>query len=283
MGLDDRLADAKERRAADLPVVQHLHQVFDPGGAQKIAQLAEQIFLEHFLHQAAHEHGSTLDGFEKHVAVEAVADHNVHRAQRYIPGFHIADKVDKPLFPRVFQQRIGFLLQGGALAVLGADVQKTDFGILDAQLLLRVDRADQTELQQEFRRTLGIRTAVHDHGLSPCLVGHGGTHGRTADSLDPLDQQRRAGEQRAGGTGGHERVAQPVRQHLQADHHGRILPLVDDGCGIVMHVHHIVGIGDFHAFRQVVNAVLLENRKDILSPAYQHDLDTVGLCRFHSA
>ena len=87
----------------------------------------------------------------------------------------------------------------------------------------------------------------------------------------------------AGGTGGHERVTQPVRQHLQADHHGRILPLVDDGCGIVMHVHHIVGIGDLHAFRQVVNAVLLENRKDILSPAYQHDLDTVGLCRFHSA
>ena len=58
---------------------------------------------------------------------------------------------------------------------------------------------------------------------------------------------------------------------------------MDDGCGIVVHVHHIVGIGNLHALGQIVNAVLLENRKDVLSPAYQHDLDTVGLGRFHSA
>ena len=50
-----------------------------------------------------------------------------------------------------------------------------------------------------------------------------------------------------------------------------------------MHVHHIVGIGNLHALGQIVNAVLLENRKDVLSPAYQYDLDAVGLGRFHGA
>ena len=174
-------------------------------------------------------------------------------------------------------------MQGGTLAVLGADVQKTDLWVLNAQLLFCVNGADQAELQQKFRRTLGVGAAVHDHGLSSRLVGHGGTHGGAADALDPLDQQRRAGEQRAGGTGGDEGVALTVRQHFQADHHGRIFPFVDDGCGIVVHVHHIVGIGNLHALGQIVNAVLLENRKDVLSPAYQHDLDAVGLGRFHSA
>ena len=54
----------------------------------------DRTCLEHPLEHTAHEHGGALDGFNQDVAVEAVADHHVHRAQRHIPGFHVAGEVN---------------------------------------------------------------------------------------------------------------------------------------------------------------------------------------------
>ena len=52
---------------------------------------------------------------------------------------------------------------------------------------------------------------------------------------------------------------------------------------VVVHVHHVVGMGDFHALRQGVQAVLLQNLQNLLTPAYQNDVRVVTLYRFDGA
>ena len=49
------------------------------------------------------------------------------------------------------QQSIGFLLQRGTLAVLGADIQQANLGILNAKILPGIQGADDTELEQKLR------------------------------------------------------------------------------------------------------------------------------------
>ena len=52
---------------------------------------------------------------------------------------------------------------------------------------------------------------------------------------------------------------------------------------VVVHVHHVVGMGDFHALGQGVQAVLLQNLQNLLTPAYQNDVRVVTLYRFDGA
>ena len=151
------------------------------------------------------------------------------------------------------------------------------------QALLGIGGAYKTKLQQKFRGTLGVGAAVADNHLSPGLGGHGGSHGSPADALHPLHKQCCAGEQCPGGAGGDESVPLPVCQELQSHNHGGILPLVDHGSRVVVHIHHIVGIGDFHALRQVVNAMLAQNSQNGLPPTHQRDLCAVGLHSFDGA
>ena len=139
-----------------------------------------------------------------------------------------------------------------------------------------VGGAHQAELEQKLRSALSIGAAVHDDGLSPRLVGHGGAHGRPADPLDPLDQQGGPGEQGPGGAGGHKGIPLPLGEHFQAHHHGGVLPLMDHGAGIVVHIHHILGVGDLHALGKVGNAVLAQHLQDLLPPAHQGDLQAIG-------
>ena len=80
-------------------------------------------------------------------------------------------------------------MHGGAFGILGADIQQAHPGILDAQGLLRAERAHAAKLQQELRRALGIGAAVDDDTFAR-LGGHGGAEGRPADAPDAAYKQR---------------------------------------------------------------------------------------------
>ena len=54
-------------------------------------------------------------------------------------------------------------------------------------------------------------------------------------------------------------------------------------CRIIVHINHIVGVGDFHALGQVLNAMLSHDLQNILSPANQGNLYIKGLCRLNRA
>ncbi len=41
---------------------------------------------------------------------------------------------------------------------------------------------------------------------------------------------------------------------------------------VVVHIHHVIGIGDFHALGQVADAALAQGAQNLLAPANQHDL-----------
>ena len=76
MGLNDRFFDTQELGAADFPVVQHLHNFVHTGLAEEVSDFGQEISLENFvLHETAHEHGGTLNGFQQHIAGKAVTDH----------------------------------------------------------------------------------------------------------------------------------------------------------------------------------------------------------------
>ena len=83
------------------------------------------------LHEAAHEHGSTFDGFKEHIAGKAVADDHIHSAQGNVSGLHVAHKIQDTLFGCGLQHPIGFFLQRCSLGILGTDVQQTHLGVFD--------------------------------------------------------------------------------------------------------------------------------------------------------
>ena len=211
------------------------------------------------LHQAAHKHGSALDGFQQHIAGEAVADYHIHCPQGYIPGLYITNKVDKSPVSSILQQSISLFLQGCTLGILCTDIQQAHLGVRHPQGLLGVQRAHQTELEQKLRCALSISAAIQDHRLATGLIGHSRAHRCPADSFDPFHKQRCAGKQRAGTAGGHKGIAPSVSEHLQADDHRRILPFMDHCRRIIVHIHHVLGIDDLHSGRQVCDSVATQD------------------------
>ena len=58
---------------------------------------------------------------------------------------------------------------------------------------------------------------------------------------------------------------------------------MDHRAGIVVHIHHILGVGDLHAIGQIGDTVLSQHLQDFLPPANQGDLHTVNLGRLQRA
>ena len=55
---------------------------------------------------------------------------------------------------------------------------------------------------------------------------------------------------------------------------------MDHAAGIVVHIHHVVGIADLQPCGQIFNIVLAQHFQDGFAPANQGDFGTVALCRF---
>ena len=111
-------------------------------------------------------HGCALHGLEQDVAGEAVRHDNIRRTERHIARLDIADEVDGPLLRGALQKLMGLTVERVALRIFRAVVQKAHARRLDAERLLRVERAHAAELQQEFRRALGIRARIDENGVA---------------------------------------------------------------------------------------------------------------------
>ena len=138
-------------------------------------------------------------------------------------------------------------------------------------------------MQQKFRRAVGRRAAVDEHGLPAGLRRDLRSHGGAPDALDATDGQRRGGEQRAGRACGDERVSAALLQHIQAHDHAGILFLFYNRRRIIVHIHDVVRVGNLHALGKRFNALILQRAQDCLAASDQHDLAAEVLCRLDRA
>lgn len=127
-----------------------------------------------------------------------------------------------PRLARFLELLIRFAAQRVALALLRADVQKTDARIFDAEHLLRVVAAKIRKLQQVFDRALGVRAAVDEYRLA---LGRrdGRRERRAAQAADALDNERRARKERARAARADKAVRVARVQHIEPHGEGRIL------------------------------------------------------------
>ena len=157
-------------------------------------QLGDEALLEHRLELLGQEAAGSLHGLEKNISRVAVGHDHVHLAVDRLPGLHIARKIDAALVPRLFEELVGLPLQVSALGRLRADVQQPHPRLRAAHDMFCVIGAHKSELEQIFRRTLGGGAAVDEDRASLARGDHG-RHGRPADALDALYQERRRGQE----------------------------------------------------------------------------------------
>ena len=168
---------------------------------------------------------------------------------------------------RLLQQGKGLVLQLAALGVLRADIQQTNPGIGNVHELFGIKTAHEGKLQEILRRTLHIRAAVDEHDAVLARREHRGQRG-TANPVDPLDGQRRAGEQRAGAAGRDDRVPFAVFQHAQRHRHGRVLFPARRRAGVVLHGDYFARIHNpdcvlFGSVEAGENRFLLSDQRDV--------------------
>ena len=107
------------------------------------------------------------------------------------------------------------------LVFLCTVVEQSDARVRDAEYLLHVDRAENSELSEKFRRDIDVRAGVyHKHRL---LHREYRRDRRALDSLDASDEQSRAGHKRAGVASGDESVPAARGESFESDAHRRVL------------------------------------------------------------
>ena len=135
------------------------------------------------------------------------------------------------------------MLELRALVVLGAVAEQTDTGRRDAEHGAGVVAAHIGKLQQVLRRAVGVRAAVDEHDAR-IAVGQHGSQRRAADTVDALDNERRAREQCAGAAGGDDRIALAVTQQVERDRHGSILLAAGRRAGVIVHGDDLARVND---------------------------------------
>ena len=276
MGLDDRPGDTDEGGTAHLIGVQLGLEGVEPRHDAQGRQLGQQVLLEHGFQGASGERAYALHGFQQHIAGEAVADDDVAPALDGLLGLNVADEVQVSRRVGLPQPAQGLLLEIGALAVLGADVQQSHTGPLYPKHPVGVVAAQIGELYQIFRGTLGVGAAVDEYRLT----GGGGNyrgHGRPTDAPDALDDEGSAGEQSAGAAGGDHGVGPAVPQHGQSHAHGGVLLPAEHRGGVVAHLHRLSGVDDLHALGQRLFAAGLQRLQNSGGVAGEGDVHAPAL------
>ncbi|MPN28731.1 hypothetical protein SDC9_176176 [bioreactor metagenome] len=148
--------------------------------------------------------------------------------------------------------------------------------------MLGVIGAHKRELEQVLGGALGGGPAVDEHGAAVARRDHR-SHGRPADTPDPVYQQRGGGEEGPCAPGGDEGVADAVFQQIEPHRKGGVFLLLEGGGGVVTHLHDLIGVGDLQPRRQVAHALFGQRAEDILTPAHQDDLHPILLDRIQRA
>ena len=169
------------------------------------------------------------------------------------------------------------MLELRALVILGAVAEQADARRGDAEHGAGIVAAHIGKLQQVLRRAVGVGAAVDEHDARVAVRQHGGQR-RAADTVDALDDERSAGEQRAGAAGRDDRVALAVAQHIERDRHGSVL-LAAGGCaGVVVHGDDFARVDDLELGLLIAQAGLNGG-----ALADEHDLRAQLLLRVHRA
>ena len=168
-----------------------------------------------------------------------------------------------------------------AFPLLSAVIQKRDPGIFFILGLFRVIGAHAAELEQKLRRTFGVGSGIKEN--TAAARRQNGRKSGAADPTDPFDHQRCRRQQRAAVSGGDKSVALAEGEHFEAEDHGRALMLPHDLRRIGVHIHDVVGVGDLHAGRQGVPAMLFHGIENFFSSAHEDDLHVIFLRRLQSA
>ena len=179
-----------------------------------------------------------------------------------------------PRLARFLELLIRFAAQRVALALLRADVQKTDARIFDAEHFLRVVAAKIRKLQQVFDRALGVRAAVDEHRLA---LGRrdGRRERRAAQAADALDNERRARKERARAARADKAVRVAGMEHIEPHGEGRILFSLERRSRIVADLDDLRRVHDLHACGKRRAAALAQRFLDLFLFSGKKDLRAV--------
>lgn len=164
------------------------------------------------LHPAFDQPVEALQGLQHHVAGETVAHDHVRLVQEQVAALHIAHEVETV---RSLHLGMGGQGEGVALFLLLADAQQGHLGCADLIHVLRVERAQQPELEKHLRLAVGVGAHVHHQpeaaiGLWQNAGDAGAHHPGHGFHHHHAPHQHRAGVARAG-----EGIQQAPFQHLE--------------------------------------------------------------------
>ena len=94
MALEDQAAQPQQGRTVVAARVDALFQRAQHGHGRQRGQLGEQVARELFAQKARNHAGQPFGGFQRHVAHEAIAHHDVGGALEGVVALHVAVKVD---------------------------------------------------------------------------------------------------------------------------------------------------------------------------------------------
>ena len=181
-----------------------------------------------------------LDGFEGHVAGEAVGHEHVRPAPQNVAPLQVAREVDR----RLLEQAVGGPLQIAAFGGFRTDVEQAHPRFIDAVDDLGRQRTHHRELDQVGGPHVEVGACVQQQGRG-AGAGDGGGDGRAQHTLDPSDHygSRRHGP--SGGTGGHEGVGLSRSHQPGGGQHGGTGLVPHRLDGVVVHLHHVGGVHHF--------------------------------------
>ena len=93
---------------------------------------------QHFLQFDGKKLARALDALEHDVAAVAVGDDHIAAARERGVGLDVADEVEVALLAGLLKAGVGLMTEGVALARLGANVQKSDARLHDAEHLFGI-------------------------------------------------------------------------------------------------------------------------------------------------
>ena len=222
--------DAQKRRAA-VRVGAHLAlEIREPALERQRAQLGDRGLHHDVLERLEQHLGGALDGLQTHVAGEPVANEHVEVGRQHIAPLGVAGEVGQLLA----HQLVRLLRELGALLLLLADIEQRGARLLDAQHLLRVDRAHAAELHE----VLGLAVGVGAHIAHNDRTHRRGDHRRqrrAGDALGAAHHKRRCRQARAGRAGREEALRGLLLDQAAPDHDRGVLLLAHGLGGMLAH------------------------------------------------
>ena len=216
---DGVVVDAQDGRAADGFVVEAVEK-----------RVVHLLGFHHVVDGFGH--------FQQHVARVAVAANHVGLVVEQVAALDIADEVNVRVFLEELKRG---LQQRGALALFLAQVHEAHFGPLDAQHVLRIQRAQLAELLQHFGLALGVGPHIEQNAEAAVQLGHEVGDGRAQHAGHGLHREHGPHQHGPRVAGRAKGFYGPALQQFVAHGDARILLLLEGFGRVFAHVDDLAG------------------------------------------